>query len=351
MRTISTGEEEAIVKIFSCVPRRVRFGIRFATAILMPALSATWAMAASRDYTLVTNQSSIALSGNVVNTTLGTAPIQAQGAGGLTTTYSGTIKTDRVGNTIAFVDGSLVDANVSGNWRPKADATDGTAPADYGAKVSYAFGIITVNFAGRDLVAGLTSGPLAIDGSGTFDLSTATVNFVTGNIAYRDSLATQFGTDSFAGESGALTGTGILSSSTNSGQTTETLTFPVNSTFAIAVDTSTTVNLTLTGQLVAKATFTPLWGDYNENGVVDAADYVLWRDHLGSAAALPNDDTAGVGMDDYDRWRSKFGVTGSGAGASALGNAAVPEASAISLIAMVATVLLGNLCRHRRHPI
>jgi hypothetical protein len=50
-------------------------------------------------------------------------------------------------------------------------------------------------------------------------------------------------------------------------------------------------------------------GDYNENGTVDAADYVLWRDRDGSDESLPNDDTPGVGPDDYARWRANFGST------------------------------------------
>jgi fibronectin-binding autotransporter adhesin len=48
-------------------------------------------------------------------------------------------------------------------------------------------------------------------------------------------------------------------------------------------------------------------GDYNEDGSVDAADYTVWRDKLGSATTLPNDDTAGVGPDDYTRWKNNFG--------------------------------------------
>jgi hypothetical protein len=55
-------------------------------------------------------------------------------------------------------------------------------------------------------------------------------------------------------------------------------------------------------------------GDYNVDGVVDLADYIVWRDNLGSGTSLRNDDTAGVGPDDYARWRSNFGPTvGSGA--------------------------------------
>jgi hypothetical protein len=49
-------------------------------------------------------------------------------------------------------------------------------------------------------------------------------------------------------------------------------------------------------------------GDYNSDGIVDGADYTLWRTRLGSQVSLPNDNTPGVGLDDYDRWKSHFGI-------------------------------------------
>lgn len=48
-------------------------------------------------------------------------------------------------------------------------------------------------------------------------------------------------------------------------------------------------------------------GDYNQDGIVDTADYVVWRDRLGDATTLPNDNSAGVGIDDYTRWKVNFG--------------------------------------------
>lgn len=320
--------------------------IGFVAAFCTPVLWAAFALATNRDYTLVTNQSSITLSGTVT-TALGTAPIQQQGPGGLTATYSGTVKTDRGTNTIAFLSGSSIDANPTGNWRPLADGNDGTASADYGAKITQ-FVVLTTYFAGRDLAAGVTSDPLAIDGSGAFDMSAATVNFITGNVAYRGPGGSPMGALSFAGQSGSLSGTGALSTLSSNGQTTETITFPVNATFNIPVDTSTTIDLTITGQLVAKSTFaTPLLGDYNSNGVVDAADYVVWQNNLGSATSLPNDDTSGVGVDDYNRWRSKFGQAQSGSGADALKGTAVPEASAVSLLAAAIAVTFATGRRER----
>ena len=54
-----------------------------------------------------------------------------------------------------------------------------------------------------------------------------------------------------------------------------------------------------------------LAGDYNNNGIVDAADYVLWR----NGGPLQNDPTPGVQPADYDVWRAHFGQTaGSGSG-------------------------------------
>ena len=54
-----------------------------------------------------------------------------------------------------------------------------------------------------------------------------------------------------------------------------------------------------------------LAGDYNSNGIVDAADYVTWRENVGQPSqTLPN-DTTGVIIGDaqYNLWRSNFGNT------------------------------------------
>jgi len=74
-------------------------------------------------------------------------------------------------------------------------------------------------------------------------------------------------------------------------------------------------------------------GDYNGNGTVDAADYVIWRRNLGTNFQLPNevaDTTPGmVTVEDYAAWRERFGST-AGPG-SALG-AAVPEPATLLLV-------------------
>lgn len=86
-------------------------------------------------------------------------------------------------------------------------------------------------------------------------------------------------------------------------------------------------------------------GDYNNDGVVDAADYALWRHSLGQNITLPNDTTPGtVSQVDFDVWRANFGTSsgsGSSLGANALVNvAAVPEPNLlVMLLAGLATRL------------
>jgi hypothetical protein len=79
---------------------------------------------------------------------------------------------------------------------------------------------------------------------------------------------------------------------------------------------------------------TPPSGDYNHNGIVDGADYVVWRDTLNQSAAPQGSGADGnangtVDAGDYSYWRERFGniIGGSGAGAVAL----VPEPAAIVL--------------------
>ena len=75
---------------------------------------------------------------------------------------------------------------------------------------------------------------------------------------------------------------------------------------------------------LVKATFITStdFGDYNQDGFVDAADYVVWRKTDGTQAG-------------YDIWRANFGATlGVGSGASA--RVAIPEPATLMLLAFTA---------------
>jgi hypothetical protein len=71
--------------------------------------------------------------------------------------------------------------------------------------------------------------------------------------------------------------------------------------------------------LVRLVVMPELVGDYNLNGVVDAADYAAWRDTLGAAVtAFSGADGNGNGTieaGDYDVWRAHFGKTTAGSAA------------------------------------
>ncbi|TWT78438.1 hypothetical protein Pla123a_12300 [Posidoniimonas polymericola] len=99
-------------------------------------------------------------------------------------------------------------------------------------------------------------------------------------------------------------------------------------------------NISLT--LVDVETGGGLTGDYNGDGLVDAADYTVWRDTFnqnvtpGEGADGNGDGTINTG--DYNVWVSNYGSDGSTITAAT----AAPEPTALGLIAgVLATVLTG----------
>ncbi len=76
-----------------------------------------------------------------------------------------------------------------------------------------------------------------------------------------------------------------------------------------------------------------LYGDYNDDGTVDAADYTVWRDVMtAGGSSLTNDPTPGtVDESDFDYWKAHYGES---AGSGALVGAAVPEPSTLALLVL-----------------
>ncbi|QDV75832.1 matrixin family metalloprotease [Botrimarina mediterranea] len=91
--------------------------------------------------------------------------------------------------------------------------------------------------------------------------------------------------------------------------------------------------------LSAASLLPPLSGDFNSDGIVDAADYTIWRDQDGqSLAAYTGADHTGDGLvdgADFALWQTHYGQTLSSLGV------AVPEPTAL-VLAFVA------MCRPRR---
>jgi len=86
----------------------------------------------------------------------------------------------------------------------------------------------------------------------------------------------------------------------------------------------------------ARGVFTGLLGDYNNNGIVDAADYTVWRD-----GNSPDDSQAG-----YNLWKANFGNTSGSGSAAATSATAVPEPSTALLL--LAGLVSGSLLARRR---
>jgi hypothetical protein len=78
-------------------------------------------------------------------------------------------------------------------------------------------------------------------------------------------------------------------------------------------------------------------GDYNNDGTVDAADYVVWRKNEGTNNMLANNPTPGpIDQTEYERWRANFGNSSLGSGGVAAGQAAEPASWMLVLPAIVA---------------
>ncbi len=111
-----------------------------------------------------------------------------------------------------------------------------------------------------------------------------------------------------------------------------------------------------TGPILATFTFThltpipePSAGDYNGDGIVDAADYTVWRDSendLGPGLPADGNGDQEVNAPDYTIWANNYGAPGSPA---AVG---VPEPSALLLVAIAVGALLRrpSAALRRREP-
>jgi hypothetical protein len=84
-------------------------------------------------------------------------------------------------------------------------------------------------------------------------------------------------------------------------------------------------------------------GDYNGNGFVDAADYILWRKTLNSAASPAGSGADGnknelIDSGDYTYWRLRFGNPASGFASGS----SVPEPASSVFMLLVASLAFGQ---------
>lgn len=80
-------------------------------------------------------------------------------------------------------------------------------------------------------------------------------------------------------------------------------------------------------------------GDFNRDGTVDAADYIVWRNafgQVGNTAADANEDNI-VDLDDFDLWRGNFGA--SSGQAAQFPTLLIPEPTTLYLHFVAATAI------------
>ena len=90
-------------------------------------------------------------------------------------------------------------------------------------------------------------------------------------------------------------------------------------------------------------------GDYNSDGIVNIADYTIWRDTRGSTTDLRangNDANDLIDMADYEFWKQNFGRTNSTAAASV-----IPEPAAIALAALAILLVFPRFDRGVPNPV
>lgn len=272
-----------------------------------------------------------------------TMAVITQRTGSLQSALQGNLVADRVGNTLTFQPGSFIDAQlnsaaVSSDFSPSAAATGSGAVEDnYGGRGAFTSSSnIVAQIALRDVAVDILGGSATIGSLGTglsFGITDGVLDFdvdpdTASLVGLADPTDYLFLPDLLLPVNNHST-----SSVTVAGDGTLTIPFALDYFFEMFDPDDS--RLVLQGVIVA----TPLLaGDYNNNRVVDAADYTTWRDRMGTTQLLANDPTPGVTASDYQIWKNAFGQTSA---AAMPGATAIPEPRALA-IAIVASCWLGR---------
>lgn len=138
------------------------------------------------------------------------------------------------------------------------------------------------------------------------------VNTTTGRVSIKNDSAQDFEIDFYQIGSTDDEGDGgsLLTNNWNSLQNQDLAGFPAGDGTGNGWEEGGFSSSKLLGEAVLGSIGPPA-GDYNDDGLVNTADYTDWRDNLGTPANLPNDLTPDdVSTDDYEVWRNNYGATG-----------------------------------------
>lgn len=242
---------------------------------------------------------------------------------------------------------------------------DGTMFVNSGAVVN----VGRISWVGRGPVVGDTRGFLTIESGGTFNVDShlwwgttgEAIVSISGTLNQTGSGILGLGTQNASTPSGGIATVNILSGgemNLNNIFSTDGLTNSIQP--GSKIDIQGTGRLTLPGDFIDSLgnyrdagllhgngvpgsvtiqteTGAQSAGDFNADGLVDAADYTTYRDNLGNIAGLPNDDGLGtVGDLHFDLWEANYGNSASLLTVVTAGlppaAAAIPEPTSLLLI-------------------
>lgn len=307
-----------------------------------------------------------------------------------------------IGNGIAFVGGSVMGITGSNALTLTGDVSLGAGSRTLLVD-NTALSTMTGTFSGTG--GSLTkdgAGVLKITGNNTYDTGTTVTN---GTLLVSNTAGSGTGTSAvIIGATGTLGGTGTVGGAiTNNGviapgesgtgtlSVTGNVTDAASSSWSIALSGASATKLAVTGDIDLSATdslnitgtgtgsswligtytgtetgsfdtvttgysvsysggnitlnvaVAGLPGDFNSDGKVDAGDYSVWRKNNANVA-LPNDNGLTTQADRFNLWRANFGNSSGAGSGHGLGNAAVPEPTALALL----VISLGMLSAGRR---
>jgi hypothetical protein len=217
------------------------------TAALLAAAFGTpvAARAAQVTFTLDPDRSSISLSGTALGQNLA-----AQGPGSLTTSFEGNLVVDLSQTQITFLPDTRIRARDSGSWEPGPEGDIGSAPANYGGRVSVLI-VLNAVAAARNIEFTTTSEPLSV-ANGQFNSSGIVFTFAEDGQSVLDYLVTGLLSDF-----GQLPLTGLATNDVTSASSIvvedgeQALTIPVDATYFFSLFDEGDVRLSLKGELVA----------------------------------------------------------------------------------------------------